>query len=290
MNLKVKKIKVDEYPPEHFYKGRYEMTWDAIFFDEDEEPKEKIIEYCRKINAAKPKNGCSPQMWVYGTEWNVDRESYSPAIYHVKNAHGECGEKENLEKAVLAHWDDFNKKSEAHMRSLYVPVPPGDINWTGYIQITLAFVKLVTENDENSDVDWKKTTFNASASYPGGENPHGGTFRLRATNPDINFKEHMQSKIITKFKGRILNEFAEESGYENLIQVIEIDEIESKPMYTEAEYAEFQRQANEGPFLGRLNHPEIFGSNPDLYGPITGEQMQRLLGNQDSGPGGECTT
>ncbi len=35
-----------------------------------------------------------------------------------------------------------------------------------------------------------------------------------------------------------------------------------------------------GPFLGRLNRPDVFGDNPDLYDPnVTKEQWKHLLGD-----------
>lgn len=95
-----------------------------------------------------------------------------------------------------------------------------------------------------------------------------GTFQLRGDD----FEKHVG--LEAKIKGKILSETIKNYLGER-IQVLEVYEIQliKKEDPTDEELKPY----TEGPFLGRLFRPDVFGENPDLYGEMTKEQMQKLL-------------
>lgn len=95
-----------------------------------------------------------------------------------------------------------------------------------------------------------------------------GAFRLRGDD----FEKHIG--LEAKIRGKILTETTK-NYWGKLRQVLEVYEIQS--VEREPPTDEELRPYTEGPFLGRLLRPDVFGENPNLYGETTEEQIQKLL-------------
>lgn len=221
-----------------------------------------MLAYCRSIKerGEQGKPPVPPLIVVYysrGIDWRNFGETVKRySEYGISS----CFEKEgdalvNLEEAVSRYWAEQDARHEAHMRSLFQAIPEQEGEWQGQL----------TYND------CRENTFNFETLE--------GTFVLRGGEPEKYIGRPMHSLTV---RGKVLAEKADAFRVQNLLPVLAVAEIIADPLTDE----EIQRNIEEmgkGPFLGRLNHPEIFGDNPDLYGPITPEQMHKMLSPENYG-------
>jgi len=199
----------------------------------------------------------SPRWRINSVSWCLE-QSISKADGNGRSAHETPLCKKEL---AMADSELNRRRQEQAMRALYPEVAPQEIEWQGG--------SIIGEQPAQG-------IFNFQCSL--------GIFRLRGGNPESHWGTHPDQLTV---RGRILAERADQNEIKGLLQILEVTEIISRPLTAEEESQRKETIESyiKGPFLGRLNRPDVFGPDPDLDSPITSEQWQKLLGQEDEGGG-----
>jgi hypothetical protein len=240
-------------------KSRY----DVLAIDHDKVTDvQAMLAYCKSIEnrAEQIERGIPPVIVVYYST-GIDWRNFSQTVERYQNfGISTCFEKDgeakaDLESAFVREWEEHDAQHERHMRSLFPGIPEQEGEWPGRLTLN----------------DCVAGTFNFTCD--------AGTFVLRGGDPQNYLGRPMHWLSV---KGKILSERSDAHRVENLLQVLEVAKITGCPL-TDDEIRRNIEEMGKGPFLGRLNHPEIFGENPDLYAPMTKEQWDRMLNPEKYG-------
>jgi hypothetical protein len=237
--------------------------YDIYFFDHDKVTDiDAMLAYCKCIGerAEQKSRGMPPMILAYYSQ-GLDWHNFTETVMRYQHfGIFTCIEKSadalaDLDTAVQNEWAKSDAEHEALLRSLHPEVAAQEGQWHGRLTIN----------------DARDNTYQFSCEL--------GSFLLRGGNPENYIGKPVHWLLI---RGKILAERADAEGIDKLLQVLEVSEI-SADFVSAEEIAANLKAMSEGPFLGRLNHPEIFGENPDLYAPMTQEQWDKMLNPEKYG-------